>query len=83
MDRPKFGSQKEGAFSKPKREEIGAIWKKTTRSNEDMLNIRISKSKLQELLQTPDSEVELKLVAFSNKTTNEKQPNFRIYKDGN
>jgi uncharacterized protein (DUF736 family) len=81
VNRPKFGSQKEGSFGQKKREEVGAIWKKTIRESEDMLNIRLTKSKIKELLNSPEDEV--RLVAFTNKTTNDKQPNFRIYKDNN
>lgn len=81
MSRPKFGSQTQSNnFSKPEeRQEIGAIWKRTTRDNRDYLTIKIGNIfKLQELLK--DKE-EINLIAFSNKTKSEKGPNFIIFEE--
>lgn len=78
MSRPKFGSQTTDAFKAPERVEIGAIWKRTTKQAEDMLNIKLSKQQLSKILDESSDE-DVFLVAFTNKTTNDKQPNFRVY----
>lgn len=86
MERPKFGSQtttntfSADAPKEKKKEEIGAIWTKRTKYNEDLLTIRIKKTKLKELLDSQDEDT-IKLVAYTNNKTSEKQPNFRIFED--
>lgn len=86
MDRPKFGSQtstnmfSEGKPKEKKREEIGAIWTKRTKYNEDLLTIRLNKKLLEKLLESQKEDT-VKLVAYSNNKTSEKQPNFRIFED--
>ena len=87
MERPKFGSQTTGnIFSAPikngaKKEEIGAIWTKKTKTNDDLLTIRLTKDKLKSILDATNDGAHVRLVAYHNNKTSEKQPNFRIYED--
>ena len=86
MDRQKFGSQtKSNIFNKSavtedsSRKEVGAIWSKTTKTNRVFLSIKLSKDKLKQLLESGKDSINL--IAFTNDTTNDKQPNFRIFEE--
>lgn len=68
-----------------KREEVGAIWKRYTKNgNHEFMAIKISRSKLKELLdKSGEAEDNVNLVAFINKSQNgdTKRPTFRIFEE--
>lgn len=83
--RPTFGAVDPKAAEEPKREEIGAIWKRfSNKTNSEFMSLKIAKSKLKELLdKLPETEDSLNLVAFVNRNQNgdDKRPNFRIFEE--
>lgn len=85
-NRPTFGVNKgtEPSIDTTKREEIGAIWKTTTRANKNLYNVKINltKSKLQEILASAEGEViSVSLVGFDNEYNQGdiKRPIIRMY----
>lgn len=77
--------------TKPIRPEVGAVWSrqaKTSNLNYMTIKLKITKEKLQELLNksvNEKGEVDFNLVAFPNKTQHVSpgRPNFRIYEELN
>lgn len=73
--------------NKSSRPSIGAIWKRTSKDTKKdymNMNIKLSKQKLQELINTAaEDEVQLKFVAFPNTYEKDKPttPDFRIYEE--
>lgn len=71
------------------RPEVGQIWNKQSRTNNlnyMTIRLRVTKEKLQELLNKPvneHGEVDLNLVAFPNKNQQgvDRRPSFRIYEE--
>lgn len=86
-NKPTFGAapaSSEQSAAKPElRPEIGAIWERQSKTNTTFFNIRLNKSKLQELLAAvQDGEVTVNLVAFANqRKENETHPSFRVFED--
>ncbi len=91
-NKPTFGAapastpEQLAAAAAPKQElrpEIGAIWERTSKTNSTFFNIRLNKSKLQELLTAAQGdEVTVNLVAFANqRKENETHPSFRVFED--
>jgi uncharacterized protein (DUF736 family) len=82
--RPTFGVG-QPQQQKQERPEIGAIWERTSKSNNKYMNIRLKlpKQKLQELLNETGDTVSVNLVAFPNRDIKENtnRPNFRIYEE--
>jgi uncharacterized protein (DUF736 family) len=90
-NRPTFGvsapQQQEEVKTEDKsvRSEVGALWKRQSRSNMEYMSIKLelSKEKLQNLLSKEGETIQVNLVAFPNKTHNGNmsRPNFRIYEE--
>ena len=85
MIKPTFGTTEETTVStptekKPLREEIGAIWTKTSAKGNQYMKMVFTKEKLQEILKSTDGD-KVSLLAFSNKSHEgvEARPNFRIF----
>lgn len=89
FNKPNFGSGTTTVTSTEnttaKREEVGAIWKRFSKNgNHEFMAIKISKSKLKELLdKASETEDNVSLVAFINKNQNgdTKRPSFRIFEE--
>ena len=68
-----------------KRPEVGAIWKKISRTNSEYMTIRLNLSRdlINKLVATEGTEVSVDLVAFPNRNQNgdDKRPAFRIYEE--
>lgn len=97
-DRPAFGqttnvttvqettaAQTMLAEKRKQRPEVGAAWKRQSKTNMEYLTIRLklTREKLQELLNNNTEEVSVDLVAFPNKSNNgnSRRPVFRIYEE--
>lgn len=86
FNKPNFGGGVTTVTSNtPKREEVGAIWKRLSKNgNHEFMAIKISKSKLKELLdKATETDDSISLVAFTNKSQNgdTKRPIFRIFEE--
>lgn len=88
LNKPNFGGGTATVTSTDattKREEIGAIWKRLSKNgNHEFMAIKISKSKLKELLdKASETDDNVSLVAFTNKNQNgdTKRPSFRIFEE--
>jgi uncharacterized protein (DUF736 family) len=79
-----IGSQ-EQQQDKSKREEVGAIWEKTSKSGMNFMTLRLKmpKERLQKLIDESPDVVNIGFVAFpnSNQQGDTKRPSFRIYED--
>lgn len=88
-NKPNFGAGSTTTVTstetKAQREEIGAIWKRLSKNgNHEFMAIKISKSKLKELLdKAGETDDSVSLVAFVNKSQNgdTKRPSFRIFEE--
>lgn len=94
MTRPTFGvptatppqESEEKTTVAARRDELGAIWERTSKANEKYMNIRLKLpvSKLKQLLEEAEGEeVAVNLVGFKNKTAHEapNRPIYRIYEE--
>lgn len=89
INKPTFGAGSTTTVtstpSTPKREEIGAIWKRLSKNgNHEFMAIKISKAKLKELLdKSSETDDSVSFVAFTNKSQNgdNKRPAFRIFEE--
>jgi len=84
-ERPTFGATPNIDPTDDKRQEVGAIWTRTTKSNSEFLSIKlnITKELLKQLSETTEEIVSVNLVAFPNryKDGNDTRPDFRIYEE--
>lgn len=84
MQKSTFGFGKP-TQEKSEREELGAIWEKTSRADRKFMNVRfkIDKQKLMDMINnsTEGDKVKLSFVAFPNDNHDgvDSRPNFRIY----
>lgn len=86
--RPTFGGTAKpaaAATDKPKRDEAGAIWSRTTKNNTEFLSIKLKFSKdfLKKLTELNQEEVSVNYVAFPNdyKKDNQTRPDFKVYEE--
>lgn len=85
--KPTFGvTVAQNSLNDDRRQELGAIWEKTSRNNRPFLNVKLNlpKSKLLELLaKCQGEEINVNLIAFPNdhKQQGDNRPSFRIYEE--
>ena len=85
--RPTFGvtPPTPGPTAEQQRQEIGAIWSRTSKVNTEFLSIKlnITKEFLKQLSETTEEVVSVNLIAFPNRFKDEapNRPDFRIYEE--
>jgi uncharacterized protein (DUF736 family) len=89
-NKPTFGAiapatEEIKSTEKSSRPEVGAVWKRQSKSNMEYMSIKLelTKEKLQNLLLKEGETIQVNFIAFPNKTHNgnNSRPNFRIYEE--